>query len=185
MSVHLDINITWAQIGINQNPPRLALETHIPNLPRQTRPPEVKIKREEPRIEIEMSHVRGELGFREPLPFARHNAALGREMAAAGTKRKAREGDRLARCCTGEKAIAAIARENSVDSAEVNLALWPTRPPVIKVDTGGLKIDVQPGGTGIDYAPARVGGDFTWGKVQVYLRQKPGIEIRAVFDARV
>ncbi|MGB3933421.1 MAG: DUF6470 family protein [bacterium] len=77
MSVHLDINITWAQIGINQNPPRLALETHIPNLPRQTRPPEVKIKREEPRIEIEMSHVRGELGFREPLPFARHNAAWG------------------------------------------------------------------------------------------------------------
>ncbi|MGB3933420.1 MAG: DUF6470 family protein, partial [bacterium] len=90
-------------------------------------------------------------------------------MAAAGTKRKAREGDRLARCCTGENAIAAIARENSVDSAEVNLALWPTRPPVIKVDTGGLKIDVQPGGTGIDYAPARVGGDFTRGKVQVYL----------------
>ncbi|MFY9428172.1 MAG: DUF6470 family protein, partial [bacterium] len=144
MSVHLDINITWAQIGINQNPPRLALETHIPHLPRQTRPPEVKIKREEPRIEIEMSHVRGELGFREPLPFARHNAALGREMAAAGTKQKAREGDRLARCCTGEKAIAAIAREISVDSAEVNLALWPTRPPVIKVATGGLKIDVQP-----------------------------------------
>ena len=34
MSVHLDINITWAQIGINQNPPRLALETHIPHLPR-------------------------------------------------------------------------------------------------------------------------------------------------------
>ncbi|MGB4170297.1 MAG: DUF6470 family protein [bacterium] len=185
MSVHLDINITWAQIGINQNPPRLALETHIPNLPRQTRPPEVKIKREEPRIEIEMSHVRGELGFRDPLPFFRHCASLGWQEAVAGTKQKAREGDRMARYYTGEKAIAAIARENSVDSAEVNLALWPTRPPVIKVDTGGLKIDVQPGGTGIDYAPARVGEDFTWGKVQVYLRQKPGIEIRAVFDARV
>jgi hypothetical protein len=185
MSVHLDINITWAQIGINQNPPRLALETHIPHLPRQTRPAEVSIRREEPRLEIDTSHVRGELGFRDPLPFARHNAALGREMAVSGTKEKAREGDRLARCCTGENAIAAIARENSIDTKEVNLALWPTRPPVIKVDTGGLKIDVQPGGTGIDYAPARVGEDFTWGKVQVYLAQKPGVEIRAVFDARV
>jgi hypothetical protein len=185
MSVHLDINITWAQIGINQNPPRLALETHIPHLPRQTRPAEVSIRREEPRLEIDTSHVRGELGFREHLPFFRHCASLGWQEAVAGTKQKAREGDRMARYYTGEKAIAAIARENSVDSAEVNLALWPTRPPEIKVDTGGLDVEVEPGGTVIDYAPARVGGDFTWGKVQVYLRQKPGIEIRAVFDARV
>lgn len=183
--MQLRINITWARIGLNQTLPRLKTHTHLPLLRLQTRLPEVQIRQEQPRISIDHSHVRAELGFRDHRRFAAYWARRGHEQAAEGTARTAREGDRLARIEAGGNAIADIARENFTDSAEVNITPWPTCPPRITFSSGRLEITTRPGTVRADYAPAAVMGEFRWGGVEVYLLQKPGVEIEAVLDRRI
>ena len=181
---HLKIHTTDALIGINQTWPHLDTHTHIPHLPRRTRYPRVILRREEPHLTIDQTHVRAELGYRKRPYFDGYTAQKGQAAATAGIKKMARQGDRMARFYSGENAIAAIARESSYTRADLNIVCWPTRPPDIKVYTGGLDIDLQPGGTSSDYTPAQVQGDFTWAVIQVYMRQEPDIEIEAILDQR-
>lgn len=181
---HIRITTTNAHIGIHQKRPYLHTHTYLPHVPRRTRYPRVILRREEPYLTIDQSHVRAELGYRQRPDFDRYAAQKGQRAALKGIKKMAREGDRMTRFYSGENAIAAIARESSFTRAELNIACWPTRPPDITVNTGGLDIHLQPGSTSSDYRPAQVQGDFTWALVQVYMRQKPDIEIKAVLDQK-
>ncbi|NLJ34411.1 MAG: hypothetical protein GX349_07465 [Firmicutes bacterium] len=181
---HLKIHTTHALIGIKQTWPRLDTHTHIPHLPRQTTYPRVILEREEPRLTIDQTHVWAQLGYRQRRHFADYTAQKGQAAALKGIKKKAQEGDRLTRFYSGEDAIAAIAREAAFSKADLNISCWPTHPPRIKVNPGGLAIDFEPGGTSSAYTPARVEGHFTWGHVRVYMRQKAKVEIEARLDRR-
>ena len=183
--MQLKITTTRAQIALEHIPSDLKMTTEVPVLPLETQLPETEIRKTPDHLDIDLAQVWAEIGLKSRHYFDRHYRDLSRQAADAGTRRLAQEGDRLARLEQDNRAIANIARENLTDSAEINVALWPSRPPNIDYIPGKLKVKVKPGGLKSDYRPASVRFSFIWGKIAVYLAQKPEIHIEAELDERI
>jgi len=147
--------------------------------------PQMIIDRELPKVLIDQSQCFAEVGRKPWSQVAEEYAQMGRQQALEGIARIVDDGNRMAMIQRGmPEAIPEIAFKNSMPKQhDFNFAMIPTSRPKIDV-TGYININWQLGGVEYSYIPRRPEVDYYPGKVDIYMKQYPKIEIRYI-DNRV
>ncbi|NLN17402.1 MAG: hypothetical protein GX182_08825 [Firmicutes bacterium] len=102
----------------------------------------LKVKTQLPRVFIDAREQWNELGCKTSLELSRAAAALGQEKVLAGITRMAQEGDLLA-----DGHPVTELPDPSQETKDINVDIWPHKPP---------KITVAPGRVAIDFTPERL-----------------------------
>lgn len=171
----IQINITKGQIGIRQPKGEQSIHTTMPK---------VKIESEKPKVIIDQYQCFAESGLKNYLDLTKEAARLGYQKVLEGITRIVEDGNRMAQIENGmPPAIPELAEKNAWEELDYNIDVIPKSRPKIDVK-GSLKIDWELGKANIDYKINKPIINFQRGKVEVYLKQKPSIDIRYV-DARI
>lgn len=143
--------------------------------------PEMIVDRELPKVLIDQSQPFAEAGRKPWSQVAEEYAQMGRQQALEGIARIVDDGNRMAMIQRRmPDAISEIALKNSTPKQhEFNFAMIPTSRPKIEI-TGHLNINWQLGGVEYSYTPRKPEGDYSPGKVDIYMKQYPKTEIRYI-----
>ena len=181
----IQITTTKALIGINTTRGKQTISQPKGEQTIKTTAPKLKIRREAPRVIIDQYQCFAEAGLKNYIDLTKEYADLGHQYAMEGIARRVEDGNRMAMIQKNmPDAIPELAEKNAWDpQAEFNMGTIPRSRPKIDVE-GSLDIDWEMGNVDIQYTPQKPIIDFNPGKVEVYLRQKPSIEMNYV-DARV
>ncbi|WP_069650367.1 DUF6470 family protein [Caloranaerobacter ferrireducens] len=167
----IQINTTNGQMNIRQPKGEQNIETTMPR---------VKIESEKPRVIIDQYQCFAESGLKNYLDLEKQAAMLGYQRVLEGIARIVEDGNRMAQIENGmPPAIPELAEKNAWEEFDYNIDIIPKSRPKIDVE-GSLNIDWELGKVNIDYKTNRPIINFQRGKVEIYLKQKPSIEIRYV-----
>lgn len=176
----IQIQTTDAKIGLDiQNPVQ---QIEQPSADMQIRQPaaELSIQTTKSQLQIDQTQVRADLGFYSSLDLVSNAAQKGEQDILEGIARRAREGRQLGDIRKGQNAIADIAatKNERMQQKSLGIRFIPSFGAV-KLDyiPGDVEIDVQPKKPEIDVMIRKPVHNYTPGKVNVELLQKPSIEI--------
>lgn len=176
IKAQLNINTTNAYIEIKQPKGQLSIT--------QTKPT-MAVDRQLPKVLIDQSQQFSEAGLKKWLELTEEYAQLGQQQAMKGISRIVEDGNRMAQIQRiMPPAIPELVLKNSTSPrVEVNIDFIPKSRPKIDVE-GYLNIDWQLGKTDINYTVGKPIIECTPGKVDIYMKQYPKIEIKYI-DNRV
>ena len=181
----LQINTTRGQIGIRTQNASQSIRNFHGEQKIETTMPKVKIKSEKPRVIIDQYQCFAEAGLK-------NNADLTKDMVEyAKMKHKqmidtiVADGNRMANIKNGTPpAIPEIAEKNARGpEKQFRFGPMPSSRPKIEVE-GSLDISWEMGKVNISYTPRKPQITYNPGKVEVYLKQKPSIDIQYVDTRR-
>lgn len=173
------INTVKAQIGVKSTPGVQTIQQPKGILEINKTKTEMNIDKELPKVNIDQHQCFAEAGLKNIFELIEENAQLGKQRAYEAIGRIVDEGNRLASIENGFSAIPDIAYENMGMEREFNVKFIPQSRPEITV-TGHLNINWQIGKTETHYTPKKPIISYQTGKVEVYLRQKPSIEMKYI-----
>jgi len=172
----LRINQQLGLIGLDIKPPAFQMNIRHPRLDLEITPPELQIEQKLPQLEIDQTQCFIDMDRRPPMDFLRHVVGRAREAVLQAIARIAKEGDMLAAIEKGID-IADVALMNSQQLKEFNVAAVPEHRPEIDVIIHDPSISLVPGDVGVNPVNGQVNGYLDWGRVKVFWRQKPYIDI--------
>ncbi|NLM96926.1 MAG: hypothetical protein GX175_04840 [Halanaerobiaceae bacterium] len=181
------IFLNFPQIRIEQQHALIGLDIKKPDLKTIQGKPLLQIKREMGKLDIETDHVEinvdnypsyYDLGYRKPADISKDIAGKGREVYLEYVKRTSINGDRLMRIEENTTISDIAVDETFSGEKEVNLA-W-IRGPEIDVIKAELSMEYTPGRIIFYSQLAQTRVDLDWGKVNVYLKQYPHIDIQVI-----
>lgn len=180
----MDLRITTQNgfIGINTTPEKMNIDYGKSNYNFQTKNPSIDMQITQPKVKIDQSKPLAEIGLKKVFDFISSNVQKGRQAAFRGIGRIASQGDELARIETGSNVIASQAEYNAFDQnkKEANIDFIPKSRPKIDLEKGKVNINLQEGEVDIQSKPQDVDLNLDRGKVEIYLRQKPFIDIEYI-----
>lgn len=180
----LQINTIRPQIQINTINGQMEIRQPKGEQSIHTTMPKVKIESETPRVIIDQYQCFAESGLKNYLDLTKEAARLGYQKVLEGITRIVEDGNRMAQIENGmPPAIPELAEKNAWEELDYNIDTIPKSRPKIDVE-GSLNIDWELGRVNIDYKINKPIINFQRGKVEIYLKQKPSIEIKYV-DERV
>ncbi|PRX32578.1 hypothetical protein BX659_104127 [Orenia metallireducens] len=186
MSKRLEIAQTWAKIGLKQTPPKLRVNQRPNTFKLEQIDGKLTIEDKAAEIKIDMSKVRAQLDCKNNKIYSKDIARKGYQESLKGIAEYAAEGDALAAIERKGNPLIAQARKRSFDKDRDIGLKWKVGPE-FKVTPNKLDItfkndDID--GIAINTEPGNVGVDLDWGKIDIYQKQLPKLEIRAV-DTKV
>lgn len=180
----MDLRITTQNgfIGINTTPGKMNIDYGKSNYNLQTRNPKIDMEITQPKVKIDQTKPLAEIGLKNIFDFTSSNVQKGRQAAFRGIGKIAKQGDELARIEMGSNIIASQAEYNAFEQnkKEVNIDFIPKSRPKIELKEGKVNINVQEGEVDIQSKPQDVNLNLNRGKVEIYLRQKPFIDIEYI-----
>ncbi|MEK4146238.1 DUF6470 family protein [Robertmurraya sp. FSL W8-0741] len=180
----LEIDSQLAYLGLNKSRSTIEIRQPKADMSLNQPQPEVEYMKTDSKLEIDQTEAFADANLKNPLRVVKEWAAKAKQKALQSIAENAVEGNRLMRIEGQRKsAIPEIARENSEpDQMQFNIGYMPSsadkvkfsyQPSTIeiKVHRGNFNIDIKPNEPIIKYNP---------GNLQIYLKQKASMQIRAV-----
>lgn len=180
--MNLKITTQNGFIGINTAAGKMNIDYGKSNFKLQTKKPQIDMQISQPKVKIDLSKPLEEIGLSKIDNFIKANAQKYRQAALSGIKKIASQGNELAMIETGSNVIASQAQYNAFDQnkKEVNIGFIPKSRPKIELEEGKVSISLQKGKVDIQNKPQDVNLNFNRGKVEIYLRQNPSIDIEYI-----
>lgn len=175
----LRIDQQFGKIGLDIKKPSYYMDIQHPQIDLEIDPPQLQMNQRLPRIEIDQTQCFADMGRRTPVAFTQHMAEMNHLAGFQVIARIAGEGDMLALIEKGID-VADIALMNSQDQDEFDVAAVPEHRPVIEAIAGELHIALDAGDVEGKLRSGQVSGQLDWGRVKVFWRQKPFIDIKYV-----
>ena len=177
----LTINTVRPQIQINTTNARLDIQQPKGEQQLRTTMPKAIIRSEKPKVIIDQYQCFAESGLKNVMDLTREAAQLGRQAAMQAIARIAEDGNRLAQVENKmPDAIPELAEKNAWAPERVyDIATMPMSRPKIDV-VGSIDIQWEMGKVNHTYTPRKPVVNYIPGKVDIYLKQKPSIEIRYI-----
>jgi hypothetical protein len=179
----LTIRTTDIQLGIETTPGQWDIRTQSAKLEMHQKHAKVNIRTEKPRVLIDQYECFAEEGLKNNYDFTKEAAQRGYQQAMEFIGKTAQDGYTLAAIENGGNPIAAIAKRDSSPQKEFVLAIIPRSRPKIDV-TGNVDIQWDRNWegvmTGIEgrYIPGFVDANYNPGKVNIYVKQYPSVDIK-------
>lgn len=174
--ITLQIEQTYAKLGMQNQNAKLQLETTRPELMINTEPAKVEISGGKSTLSIDQTALRYSFGLKNVTDFGRDNAKSGMEALANWVGQIAAEGARLAQIEKGGNPIAEMAREKTIKPL-IDLTWAPLEKPDIRFELIPLRFDVTPAKLDIQIKLGEVKNETIPGKLDIYLAQKNSITI--------
>lgn len=172
----IQIRTTKAQIGIRTTTPELRIRQPKGELELKQTKPQLQIEKELPKVKIDQHQCFAEAGLKNYLELTRENADIGYQEALKAVARIAEEGNRMAEFEKGDSAIVSIAGDKIFTERSFNVKFIPQSRPKISW-TGYLNINWQIDKAKINYSAHKPEVQYTPGKTEIYLRQRPSLDI--------
>lgn len=173
----LRIHQQFGQIGLNIKKPFLNLEIRPQRFEVKTSLPKVSIHHELAPLKIDQQEFFATLGYRNLRQIAQHFLSIAKSAVLEGIGRRAAEGDMLG-AIEKNISVADIARMNADRYVESNLVFpGPAPAPEVDVPRVPVKVDVEPGRLDVNNVKGNVKVKLDWGQVNVYLKQKPYLQL--------
>lgn len=176
----IQIQTTDALIGLDIQKPVQKIEQSPADMQIRQPAAELSMQTTKSQLQIDQTQVRADLGFYSLPDFSRNAAQKGEQDILEGIARRAREGRQLGDIRKGQNAIADIAatKNERMQPKSLGIRFIPSFGAV-KLDyiPGDVEIDVQTKKPEIDVTIQKPVHNYTPGKVNVELLQKPSIEI--------
>ncbi len=178
--LQLKINQYFGRIGINHVPSQLEISCQRAAMEIQQELGQIELKRVPPAVKIDLKEAFGDLGMRKPDQAAQKATQDAWRTYYRGLARVVQEGDRLSRIERGGHPLIDILRENFNQQKELNVTAAPKARPKIEMVGGELYYHYHPGGVSIEVQPQPPEIRYHPGKVDIYLLQKPRLEIEVI-----
>ncbi|SHJ66512.1 DUF6470 family protein [Paramaledivibacter caminithermalis] len=178
----LKINIINGLIGMNISQGKMNIDYGKSNFHMQTKNPKINMEITQPKVNIDQTKPLGEIGLKKITDFIKTNVEKGKQVCLQGISRIVQQGNELAMIEAGNTAIPRQSEYNAFDQykKEVNVDFIPKSRPEISLEEGTVKINFKKGEVNIENKPQEVNLDYTLGKVEIYLKQKPFIDIEYI-----
>ncbi len=181
--MQLQISTKSGLIGIRTTPAQLNMETKTAKLEIHQEVGRISVETRRPQLEIDQYESRAQLGYKRPSDATAELAQLGREKALAYVAGKTEEGNRLKAIEKGGNAIREIAIDKAWPAKQRQGGFTPIVGPRFHAIPG--EVTVTPPeiknpthiGYEADYIPGECNLQYTAGKVNVYMRQYPEVNI--------
>lgn len=174
----IEINQVFGQIGINIQKPDLKLNIKAPEADIKITPPNLDLQIDNPEIFIDLRQSFNSVGYKDVQTFTDEFIADAKQTAEAGVERVVSEGDATSKA--KGPSIGELAFQDSLPrEKEVEIGLIPSVPPKVTAQMGRVKGIYTPGRVKVGLIPGALNGDFTWGKVDVYMEREAHIDIKA------
>ncbi len=177
--MNITINQQYGRIGLNIAEPFLNLNISRPQLDLEVSDPQLKIHSEQPRINIDQDACFADMNLRKPVDFTRYIYQKSKNMVLEAIGKIVQEGDYLAGIENGNSP-SRLARINNYKTVDYDIGLVPEHKPTIDFTLSPVQVEYQPGDVQASNIMGDVKVDLDWGSVQVYMPQKPGIQINYV-----
>lgn len=174
----IDIIQQFGQIGMKITQPDLKLQIKAPDLIIHTQKPDLEIHTTPPEVIIDLRESFNSMGLKDIDALARTESDAAKQTSMEGIERRAQEGIALEKAKGPSSAQLAV-KASEPKEKKLAIGLMPDTPPRITVKTGGVKGNYTKGDVNVKLDLGEVNGDFTWGKVDVYMEREPYIDIRA------
>lgn len=177
----MDIRIhqQFGQIGLNIKEPFLHLKISPPRLELDIREAKLNIHSELPKISIDQTECFADMDRRTLSQLLRYLEELAWEAGLEGIGKIAQEGDMLGAIEDGIT-VGDIAFMNNPQPVDFNVDCIPKHRPRIEFELHPVEYQLNRGQVGVNLVRGDVRLNLDWGKVQVYLRQWPWLEIEYV-----
>ncbi|WP_432662666.1 DUF6470 family protein [Wukongibacter baidiensis] len=180
----MDLKITMRQglIGLNVNQGTMNIDYGKSNYKMKTRDPKIDMEITQPEVMIDQTIPLAEIGLKKVTELIKTSARNGRQECLEGIGKIVQQGNELSRIDTGVDPIPSQAKYNAFDQKmkEVNIDFIPKSRPEITLNEGKVEINLQEGDVDIESKPQDVHLDLNRAKVEVYIRQKPFIDIEYI-----
>lgn len=179
------INTVKAQLQIRTTKGKIEIQQPKGELEIKQKRAKMIISGERPKVIIDQYQCFAESGLKNNADLAKQFAALGKRRVMEGISRRTFEGRRMMNIKIGNpNAISELAMRNSQPKTlKFNYDIMPKSRPSIEIE-GGQSIDWELGGVEVNYTPRNPIISFKKGKIEVYLSQKPSIDIRYIDEKR-
>ncbi|WP_432407093.1 DUF6470 family protein [Wukongibacter sp. M2B1] len=180
----MDLKITMRQgfIGLNINQGSMNIDYGKSNFNMEIKDPKIDMEITQAKVMIDQTRPFSEAGLKKIDEFNRMNTEKARQACLQGIGKIVRQGNELARIDTGVNPIPSQAKYNAFDQdiKEFNIGFIPKSRPEITLNEGRVEINLQEGYVNIENRPRDVYLDVNRANVEVYIRQKPFIDIEYI-----
>jgi len=182
--MRLEMNSQRAQIGMKTTPPVQDIQQPHAELDLKTTHAKAQVEGTLPKVQIDQSQAFSESGLKGIVDFTSEIIQRAKSDMQNAMARAADQGNQLADIHNSTNVIA----ENADDNAwgqfenEFGMVTMPSSRPEITVIEGELDIQVQEGKVENNTRAQKPIVDYRRGKLDIYLKQRNSLEIRAVED---
>lgn len=172
----LNIQQTYAKIGIDRTPGKLEIESQNAELQLHQKHAKINMTSELPMVIIDQYQCFAEEGLKNTYDLTKEASERAYQQVMEYIGKKAEDGDSLADISKGSSLIQVIS-SGSVTQHEFGMVTMPMSRPSIDVAGGTLDIDPEPNGAGIhngvegNYIPGKVSYNYTPSQVNIFIRQ--------------
>ncbi len=174
----IQITQTHAQIGIDMQHAKINIQTKQPSIDIKQQQAKVEINKQPVQVEIDQYACLAEMGRKNSRDFINQGANKGSQKAMQYVTQTAAQGDRMAAIETGEDVIVEIAKTAFDQQKELSIAAIPKSRPKVSVK-GGVDVNMLKGQMNLQIQRGSVSIFATQPKTNIYLTQKPSIQIQA------
>ncbi|NLA59053.1 MAG: hypothetical protein GX855_09170 [Firmicutes bacterium] len=178
--LQLRLNQYFGRIGIDHVPSKLEISCPMAVMEIRQELGQMEMERVPPAVKIDLKEALGDLGMKKPDQLAQKVTMDAWQTYHRGIDRVVAEGDRLSRIELGGRPLMDILRENFNQQKELNMTAAPKARPTIEMVGGDFSYRYNLGGVSIDVEPQPPEIRYYPGKVEVYLLQKPRLEIEVI-----
>lgn len=176
----LQINTIKPQIQIQTIKGEFSIRQPKPEVSIKTERPKLNIDSELPKVKIDQYQPFSEAGLKNYIDLTKENAMYAKQKVMEAIARYVDDGNRLAMIEISQDPIPELAEKNAWGNEKVfDIGTLPKSRPEIDV-TGRLDINFTMGKVSIDVKINKPIINITRNKVNIYLKQKPEIDIRYV-----
>lgn len=182
--MNLRITTRHGFIGINGTQGKTNISYGKSNFAMGIKAPKIHMDITQPKVKIDQTKPLSEIGQGKVFDLIRSNVKKSKEAIFRAIAKTVQQGNELARIETGRNVIAEQAKDNAFGQSiqEFNIDFIPKSRPEIDLEEGRVEINLEEGDVDIESAPTEVNLDISRGKVEIYLRQKPFIDVEYVGD---
>jgi hypothetical protein len=177
--LELLIDVRHGQLGLSTKSNSFNLRQESPEVKLNIKQPAVKLDVSQPVIRIDQRVQFAQLGYRHPVVMTRYYGQQGQQTVSQGTKRRVQEGRLLADIQRPiSVAELAASREQVSGKKQLTIKALPKTPPQIDFLIRPVVVNLAEGEVEGRFKYGRVLADNRMGQVDVYLRQKPDVQVQ-------
>jgi len=177
--LELQIDVRHGQLGLDIKSNSFNLQQKSPELNLNVKQPAVILDVSQPALRIDQREQFAQLGYRDPQAMTRFYGQQGQRMLSRGINRRVQEGRLLADIhqpiSIGELTAS---REQVSRKKQLTIEALPKTPPRIDFLIRPVGVNLAEGGVEGVLQYGRVRVDSRIGQVDVYLRQKPDVQVQ-------
>ncbi len=175
--MRLEINTQLAKVGINRTDALISIESQRPVVEAKYRPPSMDINIEHAKIAVDQTQCFNEIGYKKPDTLAADLAKRFQRDGLNGIAAVAQKGDVLAKVNKNPKAIPDLAKYALRETVDFTVEALPKSRPGVSIDQGTININWDMGHIEFRALLNKPKIHATRASIEVYLLQKPDIEI--------